>query len=165
MINSFQSLLADLSGRRCYGCNTPHATELIAEQSPSDVYAPLRSLIRLEGFVLLIGVGLETLTLLLTEKEAGRTLFRRRANDQHGRLRAVEVGGCSEGFDRLEPYLRHIMRKSSVGQSAWTLFPAGQVLAHGAAAIRANPEVTHCGLAECERCNDAVKGGPIIPAY
>src|SRR6185295_13865210 len=87
----------------------PHAAELVAEQAPSDAYAPLRTLIQLQGFVLLMGVGLERLTLLhLAEKEAGRILFRRWANDQYGQPMAVEVGGCSEGFGRLEPHLHHL---------------------------------------------------------
>ena len=141
----------------------PCAREIIAEQTPSDVYAPLRTLIRLDGSVLLLGVGLEKLTLLhLAEKEAGRTLFRRWANDAHGQAMAVEVGGCSEGFGRLEPYLRHLMRKTTIGESSWTLFEADQLLTHATAAIRTNPEITHCRVESCERCEDAVKGGPVV---
>ena len=63
----------------------------------------------------------------------------------------VEIGGCSEGFGRLEPHLRDVMRQTSVGQSSWTLLPADKVLAHATAAIRANPEITQCGVGECER--------------
>src|ERR1043165_8592123 len=141
----------------------PHATELIAQQAPLDVYAPLRALVRLQGVVLLMGVGLERLTLLhLAEQEAGRTLFRRWANDAHGRPVAVAVGGCSEGFGRLEPHLRDIGRKTTVGESNWMVFEADQVLACATAAIRANPDITRCDDAECERCNDAIKGGPIV---
>ena len=103
------------------------------------------------------------MTLLhLAEKEAGRALFRRWANDPHGQPMAVEVGGCSEGFGRLEPYLRPVMRRINVGQSKWTLLPADQALAYAAAAIHADPQITHCGVKTCERCNDAVKGGPIL---
>jgi aminoglycoside 3-N-acetyltransferase len=143
----------------------PRAAELIAGQAPSDVYAPLRALIRAEGFVLLTGVGLERATLLhLAEKEAGRVLFRRWADDRRGRPAAVEVGGCSEGFGRLEPHLRHLMLRARVGQSRWTLLPAGRTSARAAAVIRAEPRITDCGVGACERCADAVEGGPILPA-
>jgi aminoglycoside N3'-acetyltransferase len=143
----------------------PQAARLIDKQTPSDVYAPLTALAEMKGFVLLMGVGLERMTLLhLAEKEAGRTLFRRWANDAHGQPVAVEVGGCSEGFGKLEPYLRPVMGRASVGQSRWTLLPADQALAHAAAVIRAGPQVTHCGVGTCERCEDAVKGGPILSA-
>jgi hypothetical protein len=141
----------------------PQAAELIDGQAPLDVYAPLAALTRMKGFVLLMGVGLERMTLLhLAEKEAGRTLFRRWANDAHGRPAAVEVGGCSEGFGKLEPYLRPFMRRINVGQSGWTLLPGSQALASAAAAIRADPRITRCGVEACERCHDAVKGGPIL---
>jgi aminoglycoside 3-N-acetyltransferase len=143
----------------------PRASELAAGQAPSDVYAPLRALVRAEGFVLLAGVGLERATLLhLAEREAGRTLFRRWANDAQGRPAAVEVGGCSEGFGRLEPHLRHLMRLTVVGSSRWTLLPAARALDCAAAAIRADPLITHCGARPCGRCDDAVRGGPILPA-
>lgn len=143
----------------------PQAAKLIAGQTPLDVYAPLTALTRLQGFVLLMGVGLERMTLLhLAEQKAGRTLFRRWANDAQGQPITVAVGGCSEGFAKLEPYLRPVMRSSNVGQSRWMLLEAGQVLACAAAAIRADPQITHCDDQACERCNDAVKGGPVLPA-
>ena len=74
----------------------------IAPQQPVDVYAPLTTLTRRNGFVLLIGVDLDKLTLLhLAEKAAERRLFRRWTNDRDGRVSAVEVGGCSAGFPHL----------------------------------------------------------------
>jgi aminoglycoside 3-N-acetyltransferase len=141
----------------------PRAAELVADQAPLDVYAPLKALARARGFVLLAGVGLERMTLLhLAEKEAGRTLFRRWANGADGEPTAVEVGGCSEGFAKLEPYLRPLMRTSLVGRSEWKSLPADEALARAAAAIRDDPQITRCGLPACARCKDAVAGGPIL---
>ena len=141
----------------------PRAAELVSGQTASNVYAPLKALVSLGGFVLLMGVGLERLTLLhLAEEEAGRVLFRRWANDPGGRPSAVEVGGCSEGFGRLEPHLRSIMKKVKVGRSLWTLLPAARAVSLAADAIRSDPSITHCGDATCERCRDAVAGGPIL---
>lgn len=141
------------------------AADLVTNQSPSNVYAPLEALIKLNGFVLLIGVGLERMTLLhLAEKEAGRILFRRWAKDPDGRPIAVEVGGCSEGFGKLEPHLEAITKTLTVGQSEWKLFPAGEAVERAASAIRLDPQITHCGDETCERCNDAVSGGAILPA-
>ena len=143
----------------------PRAAELVSGQTPSDVYAPLTALARAGGFVLLMGVGLERMTLLhLAEKEAGRTLFRRWANGAEGEPVAVEVGGCSEGFGQFEPHLRPVMRTVVVGQSTWKSFSADRALACAAAAVRANPQVTHCGVPTCARCNDALAGGPLMHA-
>ena len=61
--------------------------------------------------------------------------------------------------------LRHALRELGLAKQAVCLHSSlssfGQVT--GGAAIRANPEITHCGVSEGERCNDAVKGGPIVP--
>lgn len=141
----------------------PAASNLITPQRPDDVYAPLQELCRQNGFVLLAGVGLDRLTLLhMAEKEAGRRLFRRWANDAGGRPMVMEVGGCSDGFPRLEAALQPVSQTTIVGQSVWRLLLAQAALIRAAAAIRANPEITHCDDPVCERCNDAIAGGPIL---
>ncbi|HXF62669.1 MAG TPA: AAC(3) family N-acetyltransferase [Caldilineaceae bacterium] len=139
----------------------PLAARLIAGQAPLAVYAPLRALVEVEGFVLLMGVRLDSMTLLhLAEQEAGRVPFRRWANDSAGRPQMVEAGGCSDGFERLAPVLRPWQRQIAVGASRWQVYPAGPALEAAAAAIRADPQITHCGNPDCERCNDALLGGP-----
>jgi aminoglycoside 3-N-acetyltransferase len=138
----------------------PDAASLVGSQRPLDVYAPLRLLAARDGFVLLIGVGLERLTLIhLAEERAGRTLFRRWANAADGRPMEVETGGCSDGFARFEPVLGPLAREARVGESGWRAFPARASLEAAAEAIRRDPAITHCGSADC-RCNDAVAGGP-----
>lgn len=141
----------------------PLACTLVSSQTPGEMYAPLTALAQIGGLVLLMGVGLESMTLLhRAEKEAGRIMFRRWANDPNGTPMAVEVGSCSDGFGQFDPYLHPTMKTLRVGQSEWRLFPANQVLEVATAAIRANPAVTHCRNPACDRCNDAVAGGPIL---
>ena len=141
----------------------PRAAEFVSGQTPADVCAPLAALARAGGHVLLMGVGLERMTLLhLAEKRAGRELFRRWANDERGRPSVVEVGGCSEGFGRLEPVLQPVTRTAVVGQSTWRLLPADEAVARASEAVRADPRITHCGEERCERCRDATQGGPIV---
>ena len=51
----------------------PQAEELIAAQSPADVYGPIRELAAREGRILLIGVGLNRMTAIhLAEQQSGR---------------------------------------------------------------------------------------------
>ena len=60
----------------------PLARELVAGQAPLDVFAPFRKLARVGGYVVMMGVDLRTMTALhLAEQMAGRTPFRRWAND------------------------------------------------------------------------------------
>lgn len=143
----------------------PVARALVAEQGPLHVYAPLRALAARNGWVVLMGVGLDKMTLIhLAEQMAGRNPFRRWANGPDGRAIEVEVGGCSDGFGNLEPALSAFIRERKVGESMWLVLPARDALEAAAAAIRQNPEVTHCGDPDCDRCNDAVLGGPVVGA-
>ena len=138
------------------------AEELIFDQKPLDVFAPLRNLAETSGSVLLMGVGLESMTFIhLAERVAGRNLFRRWANSTDGRPMMVEVGGCG-GFDNFKPIFASLMREIRVGKSVWLAFPARETLEAATKAIRENPNITHCDNPHCGRCNDAVKGGPIL---
>jgi aminoglycoside N3'-acetyltransferase len=140
----------------------PVAERLVGTQAPSDVYAPLAALARLRGVVLLMGVGLNRMTLIhLAEKRSGRTLFRRWANGPDGKPSMIESGGCSEGFINLEPALRPIRRVADVGGSTWQIFPARSALDIATHAIRRNQHITHCGT-DCQRCDDGTAGGPIL---
>ena len=141
----------------------PLAEELIAGQRPDDVYAPLRKLAERGGEAVLMGVGLERLTLLhLAEQMAGRALFRRWALDADGRTMLAEVGNCSEGFGKLARLLAPVGKHRTVGASGWQVYPAAACLALASEAIRETPAITHCDDPGCDRCPDAVLGGPIL---
>ncbi len=140
----------------------PLASDLVDRQTRGDVYAPFERLVELGGSVVLMGVGLTSMTLIhLAEREAGRTLFRRWANDVDGNAMMVEIGSCSTGFNAFDPILAPLERRTTVGESVWRIFPAGPTLSTATEAIGRNPRITHCGKPEC-RCNDAVLGGPIL---
>jgi len=141
----------------------PKAHDLVAAQRPDDVYAPLRMVRMLRGAVILMGVGLNRMTLVhLAEEVAGRTLFRRWAKDRLGRVQMITVGSCSEGFHRLAPALADTLISHEVGPSQWQVYPLPETVDVLAETIRRCPELTHCGDTECLRCKDAVAGGPII---
>ena len=140
----------------------PLAADLVSSQAPLDVYAPLKALARTDGYVVLAGVGLDRMTLVhLAEEMAGRNLFIRWANGPDGRPMAVKVGGCSRGFGKLEPVLSSLMNKGQVGESVWLVYPAKATLEAARDAIRDRPELTRCGVPQCDRCSDAINGGPI----
>ncbi|MBI5091767.1 MAG: AAC(3) family N-acetyltransferase [Candidatus Hydrogenedentes bacterium] len=139
------------------------AQRLIAPQAPLNVYAPLDALVAENGAVLLMGVDFTNMTLFhLAEKAAGRTLFRRWAKGPDGTPMMVEAGGCSGGFGAFGSALNDLVRETHVGASRWWALPARETLTRAAEAIRSNPMVTHCGRNACDRCNDAVAGGPIL---
>jgi aminoglycoside 3-N-acetyltransferase len=140
----------------------PQASGIIAAQSPTDVYGPVRLLAERNGAVLLMGVGLNRMTALhYAEQQAGRRLLVRWARDSAGRVYMVETGSCSEGFPRLEPFLRPIVRTAQVGEARWTTYPVNEALAAASKAMTANQSVTCCADESCLRCRDSVAGGPI----
>ena len=142
----------------------PYAKELIKEQEPMDVFAPLRELALFNGYFLLMGVGLNRLTAVhLAEQMAGRNMFIRWARGPGGVTITVETGGCSEGFGNIEPYLSGIGSRVTVGKSSWRVFPSGLFLKRAARVIQLYPGITHCGDKNCVRCADSIKGGPVLP--
>jgi aminoglycoside N3'-acetyltransferase len=100
------------------------AAELVTRQSSDAVYAPLEALAKAGGWVVLMGVGLTSLTLVhYAEQLAGRTPFRRWALSSGGGVTSVAYGGCSNGFDKLEPVIAPLVRHATAGQSVWRAYP------------------------------------------
>jgi aminoglycoside 3-N-acetyltransferase len=97
----------------------------------------------------------------LAEQQSGRRLFVRWTRGNHGQVRMVETGSCSDGFPQLEPHLRPYASTSVVGQSPWTAYPARETIAAASAAMSADPSLTHCPDDDCIRCRDSIAGGPI----
>lgn len=141
----------------------PLAKSLTCTQTAENVYAPLGRLTDMNGYILLIGVDLTSMTFLhYTEQEAGRTLFRRWANNRQGEPMMVTAGGCSGGFGQFKSVLQGIRQPHQTGRSLWQCYPAKETLQKAVDAIRKNPMITHCDNPSCGRCNDAVAGGPIL---
>ena len=144
----------------------PQAEELIAAQSPADVYGPIRELAAREGLILLIGVGLNRMTAIhLAEQQSGRRLFLRWAKATDGQVAMFEVGSCSEGFPRLEPVLHQHAHPAVVGQSQWRAFPSKQVLDTVSTAIHEDQGITRCDNNDCPLCRDSIAGGPLPPGF
>lgn len=139
------------------------AEQLIARQDALHVFMPFENLINDNGYVVLMGVGFESMTLLhYAEQKAGRNLFRRWANDENGMPVETENGGCSEGFPNLMKGLSDITKTITVGSSTWRVLNAKTALLRAVEIIRANPSITHCDDNHCIRCNDAIAGGPVL---
>lgn len=141
----------------------PRSRELIIYQSPMDVYGPLKKLYDIKGYIILMGVDLTSMTSIhYAEEVAGRNLFVRWAKDLDGKPMRVSIGSCSNGFNNFAPILRGIERRLKVGESLWRVFPMRETIDLCAEAIRKNPYITYCQDPQCEKCRDAVQGGPIL---
>ena len=140
----------------------PLASELMAAETAEDMFGPYRALVALGGHVLLIGVGLDRMTVLhLAEVEAGRRTFIYWGRGPDGEPMRSRGGACSEGFPNLDPVLAPIETRARVGRSTWRLFPARELVTTAADAIRSDPSITRCADPGCIECPDAIAGGPI----
>ena len=141
------------------------ASELVSAETEADVFGPLRALRDADGWVVLVGVGLTTMTMLhLAEVEAGRRPFVRWMRGPDGTPMRIRVGECSDGFERLAPALASEERRALVGASRWRAYSARLVLALAVDAIRSDPSITRCDDPDCRECPDAIAGGPIDEA-
>lgn len=142
----------------------PLAATLVAPQSPVDVFAPLDVLVSGGGAVVLAGVGLTSMTLLhLAEQRAGRAMFVRAARVAGAGIVGARTGGCSTGFENLRAALDPFETTATVGTSRWRIFDAAAAVEAATYAIRKDRRITRCHNEVCERCDDAIAGGPIAP--
>lgn len=140
----------------------PLAGELMAAEADEDMFGPYRALVARGGAVLLVGVGLDRMTILhLAEVEAGRRPFIYWVRGPDGEPMRSRGGACSNGFPNLDQALAPMETRTRVGQSSWRLFPARELVATAAAAIRSDPSITRCADPACIECRDAIAGGPI----
>ena len=142
----------------------PLASALMSAEDDDDVFGPLRALRARDGWVVLAGVDLRSMTLLhLAEIQAGRKAFIRWMRAPDGSPMRIRVGECSMGFERLAPALAADERRTIVGASTWRAYPTRQALVLATRAIRADPSITRCDDPSCEQCPDAIAGGPMLP--
>jgi aminoglycoside 3-N-acetyltransferase len=141
----------------------PLARQIVAGQSPQDVYAPLREIVRRSGYVIMMGVGLNSMTALhLAETMAGRELLVRWVMGPDGSPATCRIGSCSRGFPNFDAGLQHLETRITVGQSIWRVYPLGKTVDAAADLIRQQPEITRCSRPGCKLCADAIAGGPIL---
>ena len=141
----------------------PLAEVIVQGQTCANVYAPLRETAKRHGVVVMMGTGLDKMTLIHAAEElAGRAPFIQWAQGPEGSPIPARVGSCSDGFEKLAPFLAPFERRSTVGDSLWRMFAARQTLQRAAEVIRADPELTRCTKPGCACCRDAIAGGPIL---
>ena len=140
-----------------------NAKTLVEGQTNEDVYAPLAQLCKNDGYVLLMGVGLDGATIIhYAETVAGRIPFIRWAYGEDFKVIPVSTGSCSVGFGNFTQLLKPYTKEVTVGNSKWICCKANDVVDVCVNAMRVNPQITHCDDPKCSRCNDAILGGPIL---
>lgn len=105
---------------------------MIGAETADDVYGPLRKVVELRGRILLMGVGLDRMTMLhLAELEAGRRPFVHWARGVDGPPVRVLGGKCSRGFEKLGSTVAPFEVRTKVPSSPSRLFDVCGTVAAG----------------------------------
>lgn len=137
------------------------ADELVRDHLWTTTNIPLERLAATGGWVLLMGVGLNSCTAIhVAEERAGRCPFIRWMCDRDGIVRPVSVSGCAKGFNNLMPFCKDLFRETSVGEARILAAPLGDLIGRAAIIMAEQPEITQC-VPDCIRCRDAILGGPL----
>jgi aminoglycoside 3-N-acetyltransferase len=120
---------------------------------------PIQRLCEDDGDVLMLGTPLTSCTAIhWGEACVGRRPFIRWAKVADGAIHRVRVGGCSDGFEKLAPYIRDV-RQTRIGQARVRMFRCAAVVEATVQRLREDPYALSCDR-RCLRCLDAAAGGP-----
>jgi aminoglycoside 3-N-acetyltransferase len=135
------------------------ADRYMADHDFDNPMLPLRRLFDDGGHVLMLGTDLTSCTTMhLGEEHAGRRPFIRWAKLEDGTIQRVRVGGCSDGFDRLEPWLE-VQDQTEIGRARVRLYTVGSIVDATMRRLAEDRSALVCP-ARCRRCLDAAAGGP-----
>lgn len=136
--------------------------DALAAQTIGEPLAPIRHLIELDGWVLLLGVNHRANTSIhYAELASGRKQFIRWALTPTGVVECPHFPCCSGGFNQLAPHLTHITRLVEVGSAQIQALPLPQMISEVQALIQEDPTALLCDKSDCERCDAIRKDLPL----
>lgn len=142
----------------------PKAKDLIDSQSYIDVYAPYKKCMEdKKSVLLLMGIDFKSTTPIhFAEELSGRNLFRQWAYIDTGEVIEASIGSCSNGFNKLIPFVLSIKKQDLIGKSTWQIYNFKKYISTLTSVIKSNQSLTICDNSKCIRCRDSVLGGPIL---
>ena len=131
---------------------------ILDKQTLEDPFAPIRALVELDGWVMLLGVDHTTNTSIhFAEKLAGRKQFTRWALTQSGTVTCPGFPGCSSNFEVIEPDVRAYTKTVTVGDATIRALPLRPLMVKVIEAIKKDKYALLCNRPDCERCADVRK--------
>jgi len=129
------------------------ADKILATQTVEEPFGPVRSLVELDGWVLLLGVDHSANSSIhFAEKLARRRQFVRWAQTQTGIVTCPGFPGCSAGFEAIEPEVRAFTKTIKVGQAVIRALPLRALMVRVIEMIKKDRYALLCDRSDCERC-------------
>lgn len=134
------------------------ANKILQTQTIENLFAPLRTLVELDGWVLLLGVDHTANTCIhFAEKLAGRKQFVRWALTENGTVTCPGFPGCSAGFEVIEPEVRSFTKTIKVGEATVRALPLRPLMVRVIELIKKDKYALLCNRSDCERCAEVRK--------
>ena len=141
--------------------NGQYSNDLITGESLDNAYSVYKNILKadkIKSYIVLAGVDFTSCTPLhFAEELAGRKLFRRWAI-YNSETVEVEVGSCSDGFEKIRDHIRDIEVIDVIGSSTIRIYPFKEFIIRTSKIIQKEPSITICND-KCERCIDMFNGG------
>jgi aminoglycoside 3-N-acetyltransferase len=134
------------------------AEKILKTQTIEEPFAPLRTLVEQDGWVMLLGVNHTTNTSIhFAEKLAGRKQFLRWALTDAGTIACPGFPGCSAGFEAIEPEVRIFTKTVTVGNAVVKAVPLRALMVRVIEMIKKDKYALLCNRSDCERCAEVRK--------
>jgi len=134
------------------------AEKILKSQSIAEPLAPIRALVELDGWVILMGVDHSVNTSIhFAEKLAGRKQFVRWALTDAGTVTCPGFPGCSAGFQAIEPEVRAFTKSITVGNASVLALPLRALMVRVIEMIKKDKYALLCNRSDCERCAEVRK--------
>lgn len=146
-----------------------NAEKYLSIQTLEEPLAPIRAMIDVSGWVVLIGVDHTANTSLhYAERLAERKQFVRWALTPYGVRECRNFPGCSEGFQEIASRVGDIARRAWLGDAEIHALPLQDLMAAALSMLEDDPFALLCDNPYCERCSDVRTSGrsaPTAPKY
>ena len=127
---------------------------VLVDHTPDKPYLPIKKLMDLGGWVVLIGVDPnQNFSIHYAEFLVGRKQFLRWALTPDGISACPHFPGCPNGFHKLDYYLQDELRVTVVEETKFCAVPLKTLISTAVALLKEDPFALLCNNLQCIRCN------------
>ena len=126
----------------------------LESQTNHQPYAPVKSLLELEGMVVLLGVDQShNFSIHYAELLAGRKQLTRWALTTEGILECNPFPGCPDGFNKLNTHIEAFKHQITIADQIWQTYSLEDLIGVAVDLLKKDPFSLLCSRLKCERCN------------
>jgi len=128
--------------------------DILSTQSVAEPYGALKTLLDLDGWVLLMGADqTSNFSIHYAEFLTGRKQFVRWALTPQGAVECLHFPGCAQGFNKLQYHLEEYKREAVLAGQVCHTYPLVEIIDTASRLMRKDPYALLCSRLDCELCN------------